>query len=197
MAGSRLRQFDRQLKRIAMPLLVDHGFSPFPERVFRRSIEHEGTSTIQVIDFQIGMKGNFVGRFTVNLGVYNEDLMPDERRLGRENPIVPNCMSDLTQRLGFFHIAEQSLIARFLRRPKPLADDYWWPQSEDENEMTQTMQSVTNCLLENGLNWLDSRTSKEAFAWAIHELDRRKAWKQQLTQPNAIPTFEASPFPHQ
>lgn len=121
--------------------------------------------------------------------------MPGERRLGHENPLVANCMSDLTQRLGFFHIAEQSLVAGLLRRPKPSPYDYWWPQSEDETEMAQTMQSVTNCLLENGLPWLDSRTTREAFAWARHELERRNAWKQQLSLPNAIPTFEASPFP--
>ena len=195
MAASRLRQFDRQLKRLASPSLVEHGFTSFPQRVFRRSIEHEGTCTTQIIDFQIGIKGSFIGRFTVNLGVYNEDLMPEECRSGLENPIVPNCMSDLTQRLGFFHIVEQSQIARLLRRPKPSTYDHWWAQSEDEAEMAQTMRAVINCLLENGLYWLDSRTSKEAFVWAKNELKRRKAWKQQLTEPNATPTFEASPFP--
>ena len=195
MAGSRLRQFDRQLKRLVSPSLVEHGFTSFPQRVFRRSIEHEGTSTTQIAEFQIGIKGRFIGRFTVNLGVYNEDLMPEERRLGLENPLVPNCMSDLTQRLGFSYIAEQSVIARLLRRPKPSPYDHWWAHSEDETEMAQTMQLVTSCLLENGLRWLDSRTSRKAFAWAKDELERRKAWKQQLAEPNAIPTFEASPFP--
>lgn len=194
MAGSRLRQFDQQLIRIAAPCIAEHGFSSFPQRVFRRNVEHEGTSTTQLIDFQIGIKGRFVGRFTVNLGVYNADLMPGELRLGHETPLVANCMSDLTQRLGFFVIAKQSLIAKLLRRPNPAPYDHWWAQSEDETDMAQTMQSVTNCLLEKGLPWLESRTTREAFAWARHELERRKAWKQQLTLPNAIPSFEASPF---
>lgn len=194
MAAPRLRQFDRQLKRIALPRLVDQGFTSFPERVFSRSIEHEGTSTTQLVDFQIGIKGSFIGRFTVNLGVFNNEIVPVKHRLEHEYPVVSDCWYDLRQRLGFFHVPEQSGIAKLLRRPKPSAHDYWWSQSEEEEQMTQAMLAVTSCLLENGIQWLDSRTSKEAFAWAKNELKRRKEWKQQLTQPNAIPTFEASPF---
>ena len=195
MAESRLRQFDRQLERIATPRLVGFGFAPSPKRMFRRSIEHEGTSTTQIVDFQVGIKRAFFGRFTVNLGVYNEDLMPSHHRLGREDPAVSHCMSDLTQRLGFFHVVEQSGLARLLRLPSRAPHDYWWAQSQDESEMQQTMQLVTQCLVEHGLRWLDSRTTREAFSWACDELERRNAWKQQLTELKEPPTFEASPFP--
>lgn len=195
MSGSKNRQFDRQLELIATPSLVQQGFAIFPQRVFRRNIEHESTLTTQVIDFQIGLKRPFIGRFTVNLGVYNKDSMPAEYRSEHRVPIVPDCMADLTQRLGFFHITEQSFIAKLFRYPKSPPHDHWWEQCEDETKMAQTMRSVMDYLSEDGLDWLESRTTKKAFEWAREELERRKAWKRQLTEPNSIRTYEPMPFP--
>jgi len=202
MAKTRLLQFNRQLKLIITPQLVDHGFKPYSQRNFRRQIKHDGTSTTQVIHFQVGQKGGVIGRFTVNLGVYNPDLRPQSVPREDEQPDITDCMSDLTQRLGFFHQPSTTLLMRLFRRPPLEPYDYWWEQSLDKSKMAITMQAVTEYLMQHGIPWLDSRTNKIAFEWANNELARRKEWIKQCKEWNErssksdeIPHYEPFPFP--
>ena len=178
---ARIRQFDRQLKRlIAEELLIPKGFISKPHRYFLRTVQHQGTSTVQVVEFQIGDE-RLAGLFTVNLGVYNKDLSRPFAPIAKEeqiySPTAYYCYDDLTKRLGYFVIPKQSLIKRILKRPPEAPSDYWWEQSADETKMVRTMQQVKELIAGPGMSWLEKYTCREAFEWAASRLEYRKRRK--------------------
>jgi hypothetical protein len=195
MSSTRLREFDRQLKNIAGATLSTNGFVFRDGRVFRRTVQHEGTTSWQLIEFQVGQR-NFAGRFTVNLGVFNPDHLPVFRTGGRAEPHCVDCLSDLRQRLGFFRPPNRSFKDRILHRT-PVPCDYWWFQNADPKTMRDEMSDASETLVTFGLTWLSSRTSLTAFRWAARQLERRKAWKAALGSPNSQLYFDPEPFPEQ
>jgi hypothetical protein len=194
MPSDALREFDRQLRADVVPALAAHGFTLGEWRIFRRVVEHEQTRSTQIIEFQVGRKGWSIGRFTVNLAVFNPDHLPPSWPIPDGEPQSPGCLSDLVQRLGFFRQPDRGLVDRVLgRHPQPR--DHWWRQSDDPRLMRTEFAEVTSILLTDGLGWLGARTSLTAFRWALRQLERRKEWKAALGSPSAPRTFTAEPFP--
>jgi hypothetical protein len=175
MAKTKLLQFNKQLLLVASPALQAVGFKPSKHRYFYRSLEHEKTTSIQIIQFQIGIK-HLIGKFTVNLGVFNPELAEFafyKPTLNVYNPDICHCMFELHQRLGFLYTPPKSLIQTIFHSRSKNPQDHWWDQHETEGEMVKTMNTVIDLVMEKGLPWLDSHTSKKAFDWAIHERQKR------------------------
>ncbi|HEY7118518.1 MAG TPA: hypothetical protein VH475_18150 [Tepidisphaeraceae bacterium] len=194
MPSAALREFDRQFGADVVPALAAEGFTLGEWQIFRRVVEHERTRSTQIIEFQIGQKGWSIGRFTVNLAVFNRDHFPPSWRVPDGEPQSPECLSDLVQRLGFFRPPDRGVVDRLLGRcPQP--HDHWWRQSEDPRVMRKEFAEVMSILRTDGLGWLGARTSLTAFRWALRQLDRRKEWKAALGSPGAPRLFTAEPFP--
>lgn len=189
-----LREFDQQFRADIVPALAAHGFTVGDGRIFRRVVEHEQTRSTQIIEFQVGHKGWSIGRFTVNLAVFNRDHLPPSWPIPDGEPQSPECLSDLVQRLGFFRHPDRSIVDRILgRRPRPR--DHWWRQSEDPTVIRNEFADVMGLLLTDGVGWLGVRTSLTAFSWALRQLQRRKEWKAALGSPGAPQLFTTEPFP--
>ncbi len=194
MPSEALREFDRQFRADVVPALAAHGFTLGEWRIFRRVVEHEQTRSTQIIEFQVGHKGWSIGRFTVNLAVFNPNHLPPSWPTPDGEPQSPECLSDLVQRLGFFRPPARGIVNRMLGRcPEPR--DHWWCQSEAPRVMRKELAEVTSILLSDGLRWLDARTSLTAFRWALRQLERRKEWKAALGSPSAPRLFTKEPFP--
>jgi hypothetical protein len=192
MPSAALQEFDRQLG--VVPALSAHGFTLGEWRIFRRVVEHEQTRSTQIVEFQVGREGWSIGRFTVNLAVFNPDHLPPSWPIPDGEPQPPGCLSDLVQRLGFFRPPDRGLVDRlFGRRPEPR--DHWWHQSDDPRVMRTELAEAMSILLTDGLGWLSARTSLAAFRWALRQLERRKEWKAALGPPDAPRRFTAEPFP--
>ena len=193
MSNARLQQFDRQLKRVVVSALGAYGFALQGRRTFARSVKHDETESVQLIEFQVGTK-SFIGRFTVNLAIYHESVCHGE-------PLAPgslagswDCPSDLVQRLGFFYQRPTGFWDRILGRKNPGPQDHWWNESADEDTMVATFQQIAELIVTKGLLWLNERTSRAAFRWALEELERRRQWKAALGSPGAAPYFVSRPF---
>jgi hypothetical protein len=194
MLSATLRVFDRQFQEVVAPTLAARAFNLDDEQVFRRVVEHDATRSTQIIEFQVGQEGWSIGRFTVNLAVFNRDYLPPSWPIPDGEPQPPECLSDLVQRLGFFRTPRRGMIDRILgRRERPR--DYWWRQYNDPRVMRKEFAEVMNILLNVGLHWLDTRTSVTAFRWALRQLERRKEWKTALGSPGAARLFADEPFP--
>ncbi len=167
-----------------VPALAAHGFTLGEGRIFRRVVAHEQTRSTQIIEFQVGRQGWSIGRFTVNLAVFNPDHLPPSWPIPDGAPQSPDCLSDLVQRLGFFRQLNRGLVDRVLgRRREPR--DHWWHQSDDPRVMGKELAEVMTILMTDGLGWLRTRTSLTSFRWALTQLERRKEWKAALRSPGA------------
>jgi hypothetical protein len=194
MPSAAIQEFDRQFRAEAVPALSALGFTLGEWRTFRRVVEHERTQSTQIIEFQVGRTGWSIGRFTVNLAVFNPDYLPPSWPIPDGEPQSAGCLTDLVQRLGFLRPADRGLLDRLLgRHPEPR--DHWWHQSEDPRVMRTEMADATGILVSDGLGWLSARTSLTAFRWALRQLERRKDWKAALRSPGAPRLFTAEPFP--
>lgn len=193
MNSQRLHEFDHQLTSEIRPKLNAYEFEAGDERTFRRGVKHEGTQSTQLIEFQIGLKGWSVGRFTVNLAVFNPDCFSDIRSESETQPNSWDCSSDLVQRLGFFRPPHRSVFDRLWRR-KAQPKDYWWHQHDVPAAMRSELADVMDILSTQGFAWLDTYTSLDAFRWAARQLERRKHWKANLGAPNSLHLFETEPF---
>ncbi|MEX0939657.1 MAG: hypothetical protein WDZ59_17465 [Pirellulales bacterium] len=195
MASKKLRQFDRQLKAIAAPEMDRHEFVFDGRRTFRRDVRHDPSPYIQIVEFQIGTK-SLSGRFTVNLGVYNESYQPEDQKRA-DGPLQPSpaqCMSDLSDRLGYFCDPPRGFWSRLLRLPSQPPHDYWWPQHENDRKMQSVLRQVIDCIIHRGIPWLDKMSCVEAFDWAKHELARRKKWKAEMHAGQGSAHFESQSF---
>ncbi len=153
MSSAELREFDRQLRSEIRISLSRQGFSHGQGRTFRRLVEHEGTCSTQIIEFQVGAKSRYFGLFTVNLALFNPEYLPEPGQKPEHEPQSWDCYLDLVQRLGFFRTPTRGLIDRVMgRRPEP--SDHWWCQSGNPSIMQTELAEVMNLLLSHGLNWL-------------------------------------------
>jgi hypothetical protein len=194
MPSAALQEFDRQFRAEVVPALFAVGFTLGEWRIFRRVVEHERTQSTQIIEFQVGRTGWSIGRFTVNLGVFNPDHLPPSWPIPDGEPQSPGCLTDLVRRLGFLRPPDRGLVDRILgRRPEPR--DYWWHQSDDPRVMRAELAEATSILVSDGLGWLSARTSLAAFRWALRQLERRREWKAALGSTDAPRLFTAEPFP--
>lgn len=183
-----------QFRADVVPALAAHGFTLREWRIFRRVVDHEQTRSTQIVEFQVGHRGLSIGRFTVNLAVFNPDHLPPSRPIPDGQPQSAECLSDLVQRLGFFRPPDRGVVDRILGR-RPQAHDHWWRQSEDPRVMRKEFAEVLSILLTDGLGWLGERTSRTAFRWALGQLERRKEWKAALGSPGAPRLFTPERFP--
>ena len=176
------KQFYRQLKKLVQPELLSKGFDFDGKRVFRKSVQFDSYTGVQIVEFQLGIK-SLVGKFTANVGVFSSQFHPNDWHPVLNEPLTYDCLPAMTQRLGFFFDPPQSWIRLVLGHPKPPKYDYWWEQYADEQKMAQSLQSVLTCLKIEVLPWLDLLTCREAFEWATSELARAKRWKESLGTP--------------
>ena len=158
------RQFDRQLKAIARPELVARGFVFDGKRVFRRAIEFDGWTAVQIVEFQLGIK-TLVGRFTGNVGVFAERFRPLDWQAADGAPRTYDCLPAMWKRLGYFFDEPRSWVASILGHSKPARGDYWWEQDSKEHKMAQSLQSALACLRGEALPWLDLLSCEDAFKW--------------------------------
>lgn len=172
MPKTSLQQIDKQLKLIIKPELLNAGFTDDGRRTFRRTISHEGTNSVQIINFQVGIKSR-TGYFTANLAVYNAELRNDPSIESGEPPQCFHCLPDLVTRLGFFKEPKNSLFSRIFQQSET-SRDYWWRQSENETRMKKTVEEVKAILFYKGIPWLESMTNSEKFHWALKEREKRR-----------------------
>jgi hypothetical protein len=170
MSRGHLRQLDRQIERVIAPVLVERGFDFDGRRTFRRAHGTERGPVVQLVSFQVGVR-SLAGRFTVNLGVFVPWL--EERAAPGGQPETYDCLSDLTQRLGFFHRPQRGFVSRLLgRHPEPR--DHWWAQHSDPDRMSGVLADVRDCLLDSGLPWLEAHSQGSAISAAKEALEARK-----------------------
>lgn len=194
MASARLQSFDRQFRDIAVPHLATFGFTHGEDRTFRRAVEHEGMRSTQIVEFQVGREGWSIGRFTINLAVFNREFQASPSPTDDARVRSRECLSDLVQRLGLLRTANPTLIDRFFLR-RPVVADHWWRQLEDMRAMEREMDDVMRLLLTARLSWFNGRTSRVALEWALRQY-RRRAGFMVDQRPNGIyPQFEPEPFP--
>lgn len=182
------KQFDTQLKQLARPELVSKGFAFDGRRVFRRPVQLDAFTAIQIIEFQLGIK-SLVGKFTANVGVFSSRFHPKGWPPVADAPVTCDCLPAMRQRLGYFFDPPQSLLRSVLGHPKLQRHDFWWEQFTDEQKMAQSLQSVLNCLKVEALPWLDLLSCRESFEWATSELERAKRWKESHGTPGAEEHF--------
>jgi hypothetical protein len=178
------KQFYRQLKKLVQPELLSKGFDFDGKRVFRKSVQFDSYTGIQIIEFQLGIK-SLVGKFTANVGVFSSQFYPKDWHPIVDEPLTYDCFPAMWKRLGCFFDPPQSWIRSVLGCPKPPRSNYWWEQYADEQKMAKSLQSALTCLKAEVLPWLDLLTCLEAFEWAISELARAKRWKESLGTPGA------------
>ena len=187
MPKTRLKQFDKQLKLIIKPELLRAGFTDDGRRTFRRTISHEGTNSIQIINFQVGVKSR-LGYFTANLAIYNVEVRRDPKLKPEEAPQCFHCLSDLVHRLGYFKEPKNSQFSRIFQKPK-ISRDYWWRQLENERKMKKTIEEVKAILFYKGIPWLESMTNREKLNWALKEREKRRK-KSLDTNVEDLPPYD-------
>src|SRR5258708_37619222 len=99
MPTAALREFDRVFQADVVPALAAHGFTLGKWRIFRCEVEHEQTRSTQIIEFQVGRSGWSIGRYAVNIAVFNADHLPPSWPIPDREPQSPDCLLDLVQRL--------------------------------------------------------------------------------------------------
>lgn len=121
------RAFERSLKQIVKPALVECGFTPQKTREF--VLNGHGR-----IEFQLGVRF-MAGKFTVNVIVGNES-----HRIGqlRETP-----WTRLLHRI----FGLKPTLLKDLLMPK----DKWWPLTEDQGRMDRTMKEVLDRLMRDAV----------------------------------------------
>jgi hypothetical protein len=65
----RSKTFDKSLRKIAVPKLIELGFKFDGSRTLRRV--RNGDSIVEIVNFQLGLRSQ-EGKFTANLGVYTQ-----------------------------------------------------------------------------------------------------------------------------
>ena len=181
-------QFYRQLKIVMNPTLRDYGFDYDKKRSFRRKVKDKELKIVQLIEFQLGIKGRFIGFFTANLGVYSHQYRPADWKEPEAEPTSNDCLPALCQRLGFLIQPKPTIMQRLFRHEQ-LPKDHWWPQCENSQAMAEVLRDIAAEITDTVIPWLDLRSSSEAFEWATSELARAKRWKEQLGSPGADPHF--------
>lgn len=129
------RAFERSLKQIVKPALVECGFTPQKTREF--VLNGHGR-----VEFQLGVRF-MAGKFTVNVIVGNES-----HRIGqlRETP-----WTRLLHRI----FGLKPTLLKDLLMPK----DKWWPLTEDQGRMDRTMKEVLDRLMRDAVPRIQGHTS--------------------------------------
>jgi hypothetical protein len=119
--------FERSLKQIVQPALVQSGFRPQSGRQF--VLDGRGR-----IEFQLGVRF-MAGKFTVNV------IVGDEwNRLGQ---LRQTAWTRLMDRI----FGMKPSLLKGLLMPK----DKWWPMSEDQAVMDRTMREVLTRLMRDAV----------------------------------------------
>jgi hypothetical protein len=119
--------FERSLRQIVRPALVERGFTPQQTRAFTL----DGRGRIQ---FQLGTRF-MAGRFTVNVLIGNE-----WKRLGE---LRETAWTRFVNRI----FGTKPTLLKGLLMPK----DRWWPLTEDQSKMDRTMNEVLNRLIRDAV----------------------------------------------
>jgi hypothetical protein len=171
----RVHQFGAAVKRLIVPALAEREFvSNKRRRVFRRTIEDDGSHLVQIIELQIGSKSR-TGYFTVNLGVFCREFNHGvEERSILAPEVFPDCFAEMTKRLGFLFDPPQSFLGRLLRVKRREPVDYWWTLEENPVAMERNMIRVRDCLISRGIPWLTEMATLHRVRWAMQQLEERK-----------------------
>ena len=119
--------FERSLKQIVRPALVDCGFTPHKTREF--VLDSHGR-----IEFQLGVRF-MAGKFTVNVIVGSES-----HRIGQLRETRWTRLIDRT-------FGMKPTLLKGLLMPK----DKWWSLSEDQVKMDRTMKEVLDRLMQDAV----------------------------------------------
>jgi len=119
--------FERSLKQIVRPALVECGFAPHKTREF--VLDGHGR-----IEFQLGVRF-MAGKFTVNVNVGSES-----HRIGQ---LHQTPWTRLMDRI----FGMKPTLLKGLLMPK----DKWWSLSEDQVRMDRTMREVLGRLLRDAV----------------------------------------------
>jgi hypothetical protein len=129
------RAFERSLKQIVKPALVECGFTPQKTREF--VFNGHGR-----IEFQLGVRF-MAGKFTVNVIVGNE--------LHRIGQLSETPWTRLLHRI----FGLKPTLLKHLLMPK----DKWWPLTEDQGKMDRTMKEVLDRLMRDAVPRIQRHTS--------------------------------------
>lgn len=153
---SRAKIFDRVLRDIAVPELIDSGFHFDGSRTFRKI--NRNAAVAQIINFQLGQR-SIAGKFTVNFGVFHEG---DFSGVGFANACEYDCLWAKRTRIGQIIPSKLSplqaipFIGWLFGTP-----DRWWKFSEDEQLTRKNIGQVLSYIKCYGIAWLDSKAANK------------------------------------
>lgn len=142
--------FDRAVRQLVAPVLVDLGFRGDRGRTFRR-VSGDGTAA-EIIDFQRGQR-SLAGRFTVNLGVF---FAGDAPAITVGHAREYHCAPARRARLGLLappaypRLAAVPILGVFFQ-PK----DTWWRFGPDYDQTGKRVSVALRLLMAEGIPWLE------------------------------------------
>ena len=169
---TKLQIFYKQLEKTVVPQFQAEGFEFDKKKTFRKSIQLENLTFVQIIEFQIGIK-RWSGFFTVNLGVYVDAYRPSDWDMPDDKSFCTNCLPDMNIRLGHLFIPPQSIFQKIFCIQAECGD-YWWQQKDKEIQMDKVFNEVTDTILGQGLDWMNERSTIARVEEARNSLDLRR-----------------------
>lgn len=149
--SARTSAFDTALRELVVPALAPHGFRFDGSRTFRHLSNDK--RTCRIINFQLGQR-SMAGKFTVNLGVFNEGDSPGVSA-SRANEY--DCRPERRTRIGAIiprrhpRLAKLPFVGFLWDMP-----DKWWPFSEDASRTGAAVSVAVDKIAAHGLGWLNA-----------------------------------------
>jgi hypothetical protein len=149
--SARASAFDKALREIAVPALSVHGFKFDGSRTFRR-VSQDGR-ICQIINFQLGQR-SMAGKFTVNLGIFEQEDCPAVSANGANEY---DCRTERRTRIGaliplrFPKLANLPFVGFLYGVP-----DKWWSFSQDSSHTGAAVSAVVDVISAYGLSWLNA-----------------------------------------
>jgi hypothetical protein len=156
------------------PVLQARGFAYEPARIgptFRRMVQLPAATTVQIVEFQYGVKMGSFGTFAVNLGVYSPELTYPARGVSAAEAHSSDCMFEMLTRLS--HIrppCPKGAPVSYVTGDAEQQSDEWWPYRGSPRKIEKTLEKVIHLLENRAEPWFQTMTSEESFrrAHAIH-----------------------------
>jgi len=164
--SARIRALEHGLVTFIKPALANYNFTYYAST---RAFYRKSGECTQIIQFQPDVRGA-EGTFTVYLAIYHP-VYHDPNATNSDHPREFDCLMGYRQRLGPLRESSRTRLFKYFLSDTEhwlswwltTMPDKWWPFSDDETLIMQSLKNVLSLLETYGLPWFEANTNIEAM----------------------------------